>query len=85
MDGDLARVPLAEVVVATACGLVTRGVSIGSDHCTTRISLVIDGLHEDWEEHIEWPLAEVWNAAGHPECTCGAAYCVVDKLVRAAS
>lgn len=85
MAGDLARRPLAEVVVATACGLVTRGDTIGSDHSTTRVSLVIDGLHEAWPEYVQWPLTEVWNPAGHPERPCGARYCLVNRLLRAAS
>lgn len=82
--GDSTRVPLATIAVATSCGLVIRGDTADSARMTTNVALVIEGLHSDWQKLARWPLDGTWNVAGHPERPCGAAYCVVDELLRSA-
>lgn len=85
MVGDLERLPLSSISVATSCGITSHGVEAGSWHATTKVAYLIDGLRPDWATYVEWPPAEPWNPAGHPDRSCGAAHCIVKKYLDQAS
>jgi hypothetical protein len=82
MFKDHQRRPLA-ILVATSCGVVVRGADPAEWHASTRVRLLLRGLHERWADQLaatgaQLPAAEAWNGHTHPAGACGAVYCIHD-------
>lgn len=77
LPNDLYGVDLASVAVATPCGIVTWGRGRTSWGATTRLRALLAGPLVEITAAIDLPqLPESQWAVGHPDGTCGAAYCV---------
>lgn len=80
LPGDGERHLLTAVLCATPCGLHIAGRG-GRWHQTTRLLLVVEGLHPRWletplgQEAFRSVLRRRWEAPGHPPGACGARYC----------
>ena len=73
--------PLSRVTTATPCGLTTVGESPLGWQASSRLILVLEGLHDAWRSTIltaghPIPSINDWTTDGHPDAVCGAVYCI---------